>query len=335
MAKLDYLAIKNRRVDLDITQQQLAEITDVGLSTIKAVETGRSLTEPENIQKICDALKLDCGEVYFPHFKDTKVISVINNKGGCGKTSVCSSVGYALAEMGYKVLLIDSDSQRNLTASYNLGKTAMNFGAAVSKEESLQKYIVSTAFENIDIVPADVSMGTLDMLLFTKMHRENIVRQILDRVIKIGIYDFIWIDTNPNLSLLNFNIINASHYCLIPVQPAGFDVEGIVTVVDFIHGVQKFNDELDIIGIVINRYDARNKTISEAAVSELKSAYGKLLFDTIIQVDVKIQNAQWENRPVFSLPSSRIAREYRALTKEIIARCGVSMAGASTRRISG
>lgn len=321
MAKLDSDLIRARRFELDITQKQLSEITGINVNTIKSIETGRSLTDETNLRKICDVLAIDFDKVYNSDFKITKIISIINNKGGCGKTSVCSSLGYVFAEMGYKVLLIDSDSQRNLTSSYNMGKHQRHFGIAVQKEEDLSEYIMPTKYPLIDFIVADVSMGTLDMLLFTKLHRENIVRQILLPVVNRGIYDFILIDTNPNLSLLNFNIINASNYCIIPVQLAGFDVDGIVTVVDFINGVKKFNSDLDIMGIVINRYDSRNKNISEAALAELQSVYGPLLFDTMIKVDVKIQNAQWENRPVFDYSGSRITREYRALTKEVLKRC--------------
>jgi ATPases involved in chromosome partitioning len=321
MAKLDFQAIKNKRVDMDITQKQLSLITNININTLKAIETGRSSTDEENIKLICACLNLDFNNIYNPNFKDTKIISVINNKGGCGKTSVCSSLGYVLADMGYKVLLIDSDSQRNLTSSYDIKKGLPHFGEAVSDEKDLSDFIIKTRYPNIDFIPADVSMGTLDMLLFTKLQRENVVKQIISPVKNKGIYDFILIDTNPNLSLLNFNIINASTYCIIPVQPAGFDVDGIVTVINFINGVKKFNDHLDILGIVINRYDGRNKIISEAALIELQNAYGYLLFDTIIKVDVKIQNAQWENKTVFEYPNSRIVKEYRALAKEVVKRC--------------
>ena len=90
--------------------------------------------------------------------------------------------------------------------------------AAVLAEQDLNGYIQPTKFENIDIIVADVSMGTLDMALFTKISRENIVRSILRPVVERGYYDYILIDTNPNLSLLNFNIVNASNYVLIPAQ---------------------------------------------------------------------------------------------------------------------
>lgn len=321
MPKLDYMTLKDKRIELDMTQRTLSEQTGINLNTIKSIETGRTGTDAENVKKICEALDLELNDVYKPDFKETKIISMINNKGGCGKTSVCSSLGYVFAEMGYRVLMIDSDSQRNLTSSYNMGKHEKNFGVAVVKEEDLSSYIMQSSYENIDFVVADVSMGTLDMMLFTKMHRENVVKQIITPVKEKGIYDFILIDTNPNLSLLNFNIINASDYCIIPVQPAGFDVDGIVTVIDFVEGVKKFNTGLEILGIVVNRYDARNKTISEAALAEIKNSYGNLLFDTMIKVDVKIQNAQWENRQVFEYPPSRIAKEYRALAREVIKKC--------------
>ena len=321
MAKFYYEMIKEGRSKKDITQKQLSILANININTIKSIETGRMTPDEENIKKICDVLELNEIEVYNPNFSETKVLSVVNNKGGCGKTSITGSLGYCLAEMGYHILLIDSDAQRNLSSSFNIGKTSKHFGNAVINEESLLSYIQPTEYQNIDFVAADVSMGTLDMVMFTKMHRENIVSAIISPIIEKGEYDFIIIDTNPNLSLLNFNVVNASHYCIIPVQPAGFDVEGIVTVIDFIKGIQKFNQKLNILGIVINRYDKRNKTISEAAYGELVEAYGSLLFDTIIQTDVKIQNAQWENVPVFSYNSSRIAKEYRLLAKEVLKRC--------------
>ena len=320
MAKLKYQKIREERLNLDYTQKDLSEITGININTLKSIETGRIISE-ENIKKICNALNLNISEIYFPYFRDTTILSIVNNKGGCGKTSICSSLGYVLAELGYKVLLIDSDGQRNLTSCFDMEKSDKHFGRALINEDDLSSYIVKTKYENINFVIADASMSTLDMVLFTKVHRENVARQILKPLKEKGIYDFILIDTNPNLSLLNYNIVNASDRCIIPVQPAGFDVDGITTVIDFIEGIKKFNYDLDILGIVLNRYDARNKIISEAAMSEIKNSYSKLLFDTVINVDVKIQNAQWENRLVFEYSSTRIAKEYRAFAKEVVKKC--------------
>ena len=192
----------------------------------------------------------------------------------------------------------------------------------VLAEQDLNGYIQPTPYENIDIIVADVSMGTLDMALFTKISRENIVRSILRPVIERGYYDYILIDTNPNLSLLNFNIVNASNFVLIPAQPASFDLDGLAVVLQFVEGIKPYNPTLQVGGIIINRYDARNRLITEAAMDQLREAYSPLLFEQIIRVDSRLQNAQWENRPVQDYAgNARISKEYRALTKEILRRC--------------
>lgn len=320
--KIEYERLREARGRMDITQKELSERSGVNLSIIKAVETGRG-TDRANIAAMCAVLELPVEEIYREDFRNTRVISLVNNKGGCGKTSVCGSLAYVLAEQGNKILLVDADAQRNLTSSYGLGKRTAHFGRAIEREESLldDDYITKTEYEGIDFVVADASMGTLDMLMFTKMHRENLVRQTISAVKEQGHYDFILIDTNPNLSLLNFNVVNASDAVIIPVQMASFDVEGIGTVVDFITGIQKFNPDVSIMGIVINKYDMRTRSITQAAEQELQRVYGDLIFQTYIKTDVKIQNAQWENRPVFTLGPSRVAREYRDLAREVLARC--------------
>ncbi len=321
--KLEYEKMKTRRIEIDMTQKELSSLTGVNLNVIKAIETGRTMTDKENVRKMADVLGFAIEEIYKEDFRDTKVISVINNKGGCGKTSVCGSLGFTLAELGNRILLIDADAQRNLSSSFGMSKSENHFGKAIVKEESLMNnYIVKTQYPNIDFIVSDVSMGTLDMLMFTKMHRENVLKQILNPVVEAGLYDFILIDTNPNLSILNFNVVNASDYTLVPVQLASFDLEGISTVLDFIKGIQKFNTKLEILGIIINKYDIRNKSITQQAEEQLRAAYDDLILKTIIKIDVKIQNAQWENKPVLAFDSnSRIAKEYRELAKEVLKRC--------------
>ena len=196
MVKLDYARLKNIRLEQDITQKELATATGVNLSTIKQIETGRSATDLENIEKLCAYLEVDINEIYHPDYHDTKVLCMLNNKGGCGKTSLCSGIATSMAELGLRILVIDGDGQRNLSSSFDMPRSEKNFGAAVLAEQDLNGYIQPTKFENIDIIVADVSMGTLDMALFTKISRENIVRSILRPVVERGYYDYILIDTN-------------------------------------------------------------------------------------------------------------------------------------------
>ena len=97
MVKLDYQRLKTIRLEQDVTQKELAQSTGVSLSTIKQIETGRSSTDLENIQKLCTYLDVDINEIYHPDYHDTKVLCMLNNKGGCGKTSLCSGIATSMA----------------------------------------------------------------------------------------------------------------------------------------------------------------------------------------------------------------------------------------------
>ena len=141
MVKLDYARLKNIRLEQDITQKELATATGVNLSTIKQIETGRSATDLENIEKLCAYLEVDINEIYHPDYHDTKVLCMLNNKGGCGKTSLCSGIATSMAELGLRILVIDGDGQRNLSSSFDMPRSEKNFGAAVLAEQDLNGYI--------------------------------------------------------------------------------------------------------------------------------------------------------------------------------------------------
>ena len=111
--KIYFDKIIKRRIEMDITQKEISEKIGVTLSVIKALETGRSNSSVTTLEKLADLLGLNIDEIYSPEYRETKVISIINNKGGVGKTSVCNSLSYALSEMNYKVLCIDADMQMN------------------------------------------------------------------------------------------------------------------------------------------------------------------------------------------------------------------------------
>lgn len=317
--KLDYGKLKDRREELDITQKNLSERTDINLSTIKAIETGRSSCDIETLTKITHELDIDIIDVYEENFHETKVISVVNNKGGSGKTSVTGSLGYALAEMGYRMLLIDADMQMSLSHSFNLDKNEKNLSVAILSENSLENYIIKTEYKNIDFIVSDLGMATIEMTLFTKIQRESILKHILKPIIDKGIYDFIIIDTNPTLAILNFNVLNASNFCIVPVNPDSFGVENIDIVLDFIESVKKFNIELKGVRILLNKYDIRTKKITKKCENYVRENYSDILLDTIIKIDTSLQNAQFDNKPVLVFDtSSRISKEYRELAKEII-----------------
>lgn len=310
--------IHQRRVDLDITQKEISERTGVSLSVIKALETGRSDSTIDTLEKIAAELGFSIDEIYNPEYRDTRVISVVNNKGGVGKTSVCGSLAYALSEMNYKVLCIDADMQMNLTHSFGLSKSPNHLGMGIEKEDDLINYIQKTDYANIDFIVSDLAMSTTEMLLFTKIERESILKHMLKNVISQGIYDYIIFDTNPVLGILNYNVLNVSHYVIIPIELSIFAIDGLDTLVKYIKSIKKTNEKLEIAGIVINKYDLREKKITETCEEIVKEIFGDKIFPTRVGVDTRIKQAQLENTPVlFSDSTSRIAKQFRDLAKEV------------------
>lgn len=317
--KIYFDKIHERRIEMDITQKEIAEKIDVSISVIKALETGRSDSSLETLQKIADVLGLSVDEIYNPEYRDTKVISIVNNKGGVGKTSVCSSLAYALSEMDCKILCIDADMQMNLTHSLGLQKSAKHLGIGIEKEDDLLDYIQKTEYKNIDFIVSDLAMSTTEMLLFTKIERESVLKHMLKNIINKGIYDFIIFDTNPVLGILNYNVLNVSNYVIIPIELSIFAIDGLDTLVKYINSIKKTNENLEIAGIVINKYDLREKKITETCDEIVKTIFGKKIFETRISVDTKIKQAQLESIPVLCVDTtSRIAKQYRELAKEVL-----------------
>ena len=317
--KIFFEKLNKRRMELDIKQKEIAEETGVSISIIKALETGRSDTSIENLEKIAKFLSLELNDIYDPEYRETRVISVVNNKGGVGKTSVCGSLAYALAEMDYKILCVDADMQMNLTRSLGLGKSEKHLGIAIDREDDLTGYIQKTQYDNVDFIVSDISMSATEMLLFTKIERECILKHIFKNIIKNGLYDFIIFDTNPVLGILNYNVLNTCDYVIIPIELSMFAIDGLDTLTKYISSIKKTNERLEIAGIIINKYDLREKKITEACEDIVKQIFGSKVFETKISTDTKIKHAQFENIPVLCLDKySRIAKQYRELAKEVL-----------------
>ncbi len=311
--------IKKRRTDLGFTQQELSEKTGINLSVIKSLETGRSDTTFDNINKISEALNIPLDDIYIEDFRDTKVITVANNKGGSGKTSVVASLGYCLSEMNnHRILLIDGDMQMNLSYSYDLERhEKLNLHEAIVKEEPLTNYILPTKFQHIDMIISDFNMATIEMTLFTKTLRETIFKRILQPIIDKGTYDYILIDTNPTLGILNFNILNASDYVIVPVEMSAFGILGLEILTKFIRQAQNINKNLSLAGVLRTKVDKRELITAEAE-SVLSEVFEEKIFDTYISIDANVKKSQWEQTPlnVFN-ETSRANKQYQSLAKEV------------------
>lgn len=312
--------IRQRRSEIDLTQQDLAKEANVSASLIKAIETDRCETSLENMKKIAQVLNVELEEIYIKDFRDTKVITIANNKGGCGKSTVVSNLGYCLSEINNnRILLIDSDMQMNLSYSYGIErKIDNNLNVSLIKEEPLFDYIIKTSYDNIDIVISDFDMATIEMTLFTKTLRESVFKRILGPVIEKGIYDYIIIDTNPTLGMLNFNILNASDYVFVPVEMSAFGILGLEVVTKFIAQVQSINNNLSLGGVLRTKVDKR-ENITKESDELLKDVFGDKILNSYISIDTNIKKAQWNSVPLIAFNhNSRAAKQYKELAKEVI-----------------
>lgn len=319
--KILYDKIKNRRIEIDVTQQTVSEALGVPRATYASFELGKQDFDEDKLQKLCDFFKIELSDVYIPGFRNTVVVPLINNKGGSGKTTVSNGLSYILSTQGYKVLVIDSDAQMNLTHSLGILDRDLecNLNTALIREESLLNFIKPTKYENLDIIMADYSLSRIDTELATKSYRETLFRRILKPVLDKGIYDYILIDTSANLGLLNSNIMLTSDYCLVPCSIEAFALDGLEILTGFINDCKMDNPTLDILGIVKVKVDKREGSILSQFNSVLEEHFGNVMFDSFIPIDIKIKQSQWNNVPVSVLAENgKSDKNYKELAKEFV-----------------
>ena len=259
----------------------------------------------------------------------TTVIAFANNKGGSGKTTTASNVGLAMAKAGKKVLLIDGDMQMNLTLSFFDEERALGFSTseknihtAIKGERDLSDYVVSTEYNNLDMIPSTSLMSSVEYDLFTKWQREFILRKCLGPILARGYYDFILIDAPPTLGGWVMNILAVSDFVIIPVEASPWGLFGLANMFDFISQVKNLNPRLEVMGIAITKADER-KSYFKQTYETLKEFDAARLFNTYIRVDAAVEWAQDNSQPVVAYKRySRSAIEYTKLAKEIIEYAG-------------
>lgn len=255
----------------------------------------------------------------------TKVICFANNKGGSGKSTTCSNVGYGLTMLGKKVLLIDGDMQLNLSLSLfdedrvlALAQSDRNLYEGIRRQEDLTEYIIHSEYENLDLIPSSTLMSSIEYELFTKWQREYILKKCLSNIIESGAYDYILIDAPPTLGGWVMNILCASDEIIIPVESSPWGLFGLGNMFEFLEQVKQIAPELQIGGVVITKVDTR-KSYFKQTIDMLRELEGIHVFDTYIRVDSGIEWSQDNHAPIMAYKrSSRSAKEYLALTEEIV-----------------
>lgn len=259
----------------------------------------------------------------------TVTICFANNKGGSGKSTTCSNVGAAMAKMGKKVLLVDGDMQLNLSLSFfpeeevlQMAASEKNLYHAIGKQDDLTDYIVRTKYENLDLVPSSTQMSSIEYELFTKWQREFILKKCLQKIKDSEVYDYILIDAPPTLGGWVMNILCASDWVLVPVEASPWGMFGLANMFDFLNEVKEISPSLAVLGVAITKADTRKGYFKQTM--EILHEMGDIaLLDTYIRVDSSIEWAQDGSAPVVEFKkSSRSAKEYMELTKEVIKRVG-------------
>lgn len=255
----------------------------------------------------------------------TQVICFANNKGGSGKSTTCANVGYELTQLGKKVLLIDGDMQLNLSLSFFSEEDVLKFAQseenlyyAIKNQKELKNYIISTPYENLDMIPSSTLMSSIEYELFTKWQREFILKKGITSIKESEEYDYILIDTPPTLGGWVMNILCASDGIVIPVEASPWGLFGLGNMFEFLEEVKQVATDLKVLGIAVTKVDTR-KSYFKQTIDSLKNLEEVPVFETYIRVDSNVEWSQDNNMPIMAYKKgSRSAQEYMLLTEEIL-----------------
>lgn len=254
----------------------------------------------------------------------TKIISIINQKGGVGKTTTAVNFGYELAEKGKRVLLVDLDPQANLTVwmgNYNaeeLLQITDLFAAEMNEEEyNIKDYILKK--DQVDYIPAGIQLSGLEMVLINQMSREYILKRILNQV--KNEYDYIIIDCLPSLNLLIINALTASDSVLITATGQFLSAKGLELLIKTIVKVKKnLNHTLKIDGILITMFQNNLKN-SKEILELIKNEIGEYIpvFETKIPKSVKTDESSYEAKAVRQIdPTNKVGLAYQNFVTEYL-----------------
>ena len=247
-----------------------------------------------------------------------RIIAIANQKGGVGKTTTAVNLGAAIAELGFRVLIVDLDPQGNATTGLGLNPRDVSGSIydVIMSDASVEDCIEPTSIKNLFVVPATIDLAGAEIELVPQISRELKLKKALETV--RDQYDLMFIDCPPSLGLLTVNGLAAADDVIVPIQCEYYALEGLGQLLRNVSLVQaNLNPLLDVRGIILTMYDGRTK-LADQVVNEVREYFGAKVYQTVVPRTVRLSEAPSFGQPIIVFDStSRGAKAYRDLGKEV------------------
>jgi len=252
-----------------------------------------------------------------------KIIAIANQKGGVGKTTTTINLAASLAVLEKRVLMIDADPQANATSGsgFDIKNIKTSIYECLIDEVNPNDIILNSEIEGLDLLPSSIDLVGAEIEMLNMPNRERMLKSVIDKIEKQ--YDYILIDCSPSLGLITVNSLTAADSVMIPVQCEYFALEGLGKLLNTIKIIQsRLNPELEIEGFVLTMYDSRLR-LSNQVVEEVRRHFQQMVFDTIIQRNIKISEAPSFGKPVIMYDAeSKGSLNYLNLGRELLQKNG-------------
>ncbi len=251
----------------------------------------------------------------------THIISIVNQKGGVGKTTTTVNLCAYIAKKRKKVLMIDLDPQGNATSGFGIDKGTLEntIYDVLVNETPMKEAIVQSSAKNVDVCPTNINLAGAEIELVSVMSREQILKNAISEV--SDNYDYIFIDCPPSLGILTINALTAPNGVIVPIQGEYYALEGLTQLIDTVNLIKKkLNPEIGITGVILTMFDKRN-TLTRQVKEEVIKYFGDKVFKTEIPRNVKLAEAPSHGLAICDYdPASKGAKSYEMLATELVKR---------------
>ncbi|MDR1632246.1 MAG: AAA family ATPase [Dysgonamonadaceae bacterium] len=250
-----------------------------------------------------------------------KIIALANQKGGVGKTTTTINLGASLAALDKMVLIVDADPQANASSGLgiNIRELKKSIYECIIENADPGEAVLSTEVPNLYILPSHIDLVGAEIEMLSFQNREKVLKELLYKI--KDKYDYVLVDCSPSLGLITVNALTAADSVMIPVQCEYFALEGISKLLNTIKIIKsKLNPDLEIEGFLLTMYDARLR-LANQIYEEVKKHFGDMVFNTVIQRNIKLSEAPSYGQPVLLYDAdSKGSHNHIQLAKELIAK---------------